>query len=150
MSEPYLGATRKKELGPLAWLGIGCGVMLFCVVGFVILMFVMVFGSLRASEPFKEATARARRDARVIAAIGSPVKVAMFFTGSIHTANRGGNADLNLGLTGPNGKARLIVVGTKSDGVWKYSTMRVEPEKGPPIDLLTSSEGSTSTAPPAS
>jgi hypothetical protein len=150
MSEPYYGAPRKKELGILAWLGIGCGVMLLGIVAFVCVFLITLFGALRSSTPFKESTARAQADPRVVSALGRPVEVEMFFSGKVNTHNRDGDADLNIGLSGPRGKARLIVVATKSAGVWSYSTMRVDPERGAPIDLLTSSGGSTSTTPPAS
>ena len=137
MSEPYYGAPPpKKALGVLAWLGIGCAVVIGGTIAFVTFILFVTFGAMRNSTPFEEATGRARRDPRVIAALGEPIDVDLLFQGNISTHNRDGNADLNIGLSGPKGKARLIVVGTKTAGKWTYGTMRVDPEGGAPIDLL--------------
>ena len=74
------------------------------------------------------------------AALGQPMKTDLLFTGSVNTQNRDGQADLNIGLTGPKRKARLLVVGQKTAGVWTYSTMRVEPQGKEPIDLVPTGE----------
>src|SRR5687767_3058523 len=126
MSEPYYAAPQKKTLSPGAWVAIGCGIAICAAGAFAVVILVAVFGALRSSTPFKEATSRAQRDHRVIAALGQPIKVDLWLAGSVSTKNSDGEADLNIGLTGPKRKARLFVVGTKKAGVWSYSIMRVE------------------------
>jgi hypothetical protein len=143
MSEPNRTSFFK-------WLAIGCGVALLCLAACVVVLLTIVFGSMRSSTPYKEAVQRASRDPRVITAIGSPIQAGWLVSGNIDTQAGGtGNADLTLTISGSKGKASLHVLATKSGGRWVYSEMKATPEKGEPIDLLLSSERSTSTAPRA-
>lgn len=138
---------RKK--GPWLWIGIGCGVAFVALIAFVAFIVFIVFGSMRNSTPYRDAVARAQNDPRVRAALGTPVKAGYFFSGSINTQNRDGDAKLDIPISGPKGKATLRVVATKTRGRWIYEQMIVTPATGEEIDLLGVMTESTSTAPPA-
>lgn len=142
------GAPPKKKTSPWVWVGCGCGAGILGLVGFIGMMLVLFSTSVRASEPYRAALARARGDARVADVLGRPVEPRWLVTGSIHLENRDGNCDLTLRLRGSKQNATLHVVGTKTAGRWSYTTMLVTPERGSLIDLLASPGESTSTAPP--
>jgi hypothetical protein len=140
---------QPKKTSPWVWVGLGCGVVFLGLIAFVAFIVIVVFGAMRSSEPYKEAMRRAQSDPRVVAALGTPIKPGMFVSGNIQTQNNEGTAKLDIPLTGPKGSATLHVEATKTRGRWDYNQMIVTPKQGAEIDLMTSPEGSTSTAPPA-
>jgi hypothetical protein len=143
-SDPY--QQPKKSTSPWVWVGLGCGVMFLGAIAFVGFIVFVVFGSMRASEPYKDAMARAQTDPRVIAVVGSPVRAGYFFKGSINVKNSDGDADMTIPISGPKGEGSLHVTGIKSGGKWTYQEMKVL-ANGQEINLL---EESPDTAPPTS
>lgn len=139
-SDPY--GQPKKSTSPWVWVGIGCGVLLLGTVAFVGFIVFVVFGSMRGSEPYKDALAQAQTDPRVLAALGSPVRAGYLFSGSINVKNSDGEAELTIPISGPKGKGDLRVKGTKSLGKWTYQEMRVV-ANGEEINLLEESPGTT-------
>ncbi|MEO8383210.1 MAG: cytochrome c oxidase assembly factor 1 family protein [Acidobacteriota bacterium] len=124
------------KTSPWVWVGIGCAVILAGMVAFVAFIVFVVFGSMRSSDPYKEALQRARNDPRVIAALGTPIEPGLFVSGSINTQNQSGTADLSIPISGPKQSASIHVVGTKEGGRWTYTRIVVTPKDGPVIDLL--------------
>lgn len=117
---------ERKQTSPWVWIGLGCGTVIIAGVSFVAIVVFIVFTAMRSSEPYRDALARAQRDPRVIAALGSRIEPSYFFSGSIKTENRDGSANIDIPLHGPKGKGTLHVVATKSNGHWTYDTMSVE------------------------
>jgi hypothetical protein len=140
------GEQPKKGTNPWLWVGCGCALLIAAVVTFVAVIVFGVFAAIRAADPYKDGVERARGDARVQQALGTPIEPGWLVGGSIQTKNRSGDCDITVPLNGSKQSATLRVVGTKDDGRWTYTKMLVTPAKGPPIDLL---QGSPSTAPPA-
>ena len=121
------------------WVGLGCGILFVGFIAFILFIGFVVFGSMRKSDPYREAMARAQSDPRVAAALGTPVKDSFFFSGSIHVENNNGDAKLDIPISGPKGAATLHVTATKTDGKWFYNRMYVvKPGSGDEIDLLAS------------
>jgi hypothetical protein len=139
------GEPQKKGTNPWLWVGCGCALLIAVVVAFVAFIVVVVFASIRASDPYKDGLERARSDARVQQALGTPIEPGWMVSGSIQTKNRSGDGDISFPLKGSKRSGTLRVVGTKDEGRWTYTKMLVTPASGPPIDLLA---GSSSTAPP--
>ena len=137
--------NEPKRTNPWVWVGIGCGVLVVGCVVFVAFIAFVVVGAMRSSTPYKDAMQRAQTDPRVIEALGSPIEPGLFISGSINTQNQSGDADINIPVSGPKGKASIHVVGTKDSGRWTYTRMIVTPAKGEPIDLL----GGRASHPPA-
>lgn len=140
---------ERKSTSPWVWVGLGCGLVLLGIAGFVAFIAFVVFAAMRSSDPYRDGLARARADTRVIEALGTPVETGWFMTGSINTNNRSGDCDISIPISGPKGSASLRVVGTREEGRWTYTRMTVTPKDRSPIDLLVP-RGSPSTAPPAS
>ena len=127
---------QKKGVNPWLWVGCGCALVAALAVAFVVFIVVVVFASIRAADPYKDGLQRARADARVQEALGTPIEPGWMLSGSIQTKNRSGDCDISFGLKGPKQSAELRVVGTKDEGRWTYTKMLVTPASGPPIDLL--------------
>ena len=140
--------VQPKKTSPWVWVGIGCAVLIGGVVALIVFIVTIVFGAMRKSTPYQEAMARAQHDPRVIAAFGTPIKDTFFVSGSIKTHNRDGSANFDIPIYGPKGGGTLRVAATRQRGRWYYNQMIVTPKSGAEIDLMTSPEGSTSTAPP--
>jgi hypothetical protein len=140
------GEPQKKSTSPWVWVGCGCLAFIAAGIAFVAFIVFVVFAAIRSSDPYKDGLERARGDARVQQALGTPIEPGWFISGSIKTENRSGDCDVSIPLKGSEQRGTLRVVGTKDDGRWTYTKMLVTPASGPPIDLLS---GSPSTTPPA-
>ncbi|MBL8205502.1 MAG: cytochrome c oxidase assembly factor 1 family protein [Blastocatellia bacterium] len=117
----------------------GCLTMLLACAGFVTLIFSIVLGSLKSSDVYNESLAKARTNAQVTAALGTPVEPGFWVSGNISVENSSGNADLSIPISGPNGSGTIYVTATKSAGRWNYSTMICEiSSSGNRVNLLTS------------
>jgi Cytochrome oxidase complex assembly protein 1 len=98
-------------------------------------LIVMIFGFMRASEPYQHGVQTATSDARVIAELGAPVKPAWLFSGSIETSGPSGSADISIGLKGSRRRGTLYIVAKKSAGRWTYEVLQLRAEGQPDLDL---------------
>jgi hypothetical protein len=97
------------------------------------------FAVIRSSGACQEAVARAAATPAVVQALGAPLKVGWFVTG---TLDPGRHAEITIPVSGPRDKARIDVVASKTAGEWVFSTLTVKiratgeqiflMEKGPP------------------
>lgn len=115
----------------------GCLTMVLMCGGFVTLIFSIVLGSLKSSDVYNESIAKARSNPQVTAALGRPIEPGFWVSGNISVSDGGGNADMVIPISGPNGKGTIYVTATKSAGRWSYSTMVCEiGNSGNRINLL--------------
>lgn len=57
--------------------------------------------------------------------------------GSLKFENEEGSADISIPIKGPNGEARIYIVGTKQNDTWTYSELYVILEEtNEQVDLL--------------
>jgi hypothetical protein len=107
--------------------------LIFCIV-------LLIFGAMKSSDAYKTAFARARKDPRVIEAIGQPIHSGWYVSGNTKVNGDSGESDLTIPIHGRKGKAKIYAVATKSEGEWQYSKLTVKIEKtGEKIDLLQES-----------
>jgi hypothetical protein len=125
-----------KSSGCLKWLAIGCSVILVIGIACVAVLVFVVFGAIKATDAYKNARDRAVSDPRVIAALGSPVEPGFWVSGSANVDNDGGHADIKFPISGPKGKGTVEAVATRNVDKWVYTKLQVNPDGGPPIDLL--------------
>ena len=114
----------------------GCLTLILLFGLFMALIFTVVMGSMKSSDAYKEAVARARANPNVVEKLGTPIQEGMFVTGNINVQNDSGAADLQIPISGPKGKAVIHAVATKSAGKWEYSRLTVAMEGQPELDLL--------------
>lgn len=114
-------------LGVLALLaaGVAVGALLFLDV-------------LKTSQPYQQAMAVAENDARVIEALGAPVKPDWYVLGSVSTRSDGtGHADFTIPLLGSKQlegtprSGRLHVVAVKAVGAWTLTKVELITMTGP-------------------
>lgn len=94
----------------------------------------IVFGAIKSSDAYKSSLAIAKADARVISALGSPVKEGFFVTGNIHVSGPSGEASLAIPISGPKGEGTIYVEATKVVGQWHFSNLTFQVQ-GTRIDL---------------
>jgi len=137
LQPPTTPPARKK--GCLKYGAIGCGSLIVLCTLFVAALLIIVTSFFRSSDPYKESLRRAEKDFRVTSKLGTPVKAGWFMQGEVNTTAGGsGNANITYSLRGSKAKGNVHVVGKKTNGVWKYSEIRVNVEDGMTIDLLGS------------
>lgn len=109
---------------------------MLCIAGFIALLFGMINGMMRSSEPYQTAMQRAQAQPQVVAALGEPIETGWFVQGNISTQGTQGSADLAIPLSGPRGKGVLYVVGEQTAGQWHYEVMLVRvPGQAEAIEL---------------
>jgi hypothetical protein len=99
--------------------------LLALVAGFFALIFFAVFNMLKTSEPAKDALAKALANRQVQSELGAPIQEGLIVSGNISTTGASGRANLDIPISGPKGKGRIYVEGSKSGGTWTYSTLEV-------------------------
>ena len=105
---------------------VGCaGVLVLCC-GFFGVIYTLVSGTMRQSEPYRDALGAARDNVEVIEALGEPIEAGFFVTGSINSSGGVGSANLSIPISGPKGSATIYVVAEKYAGTWEYQTMVVD------------------------
>jgi hypothetical protein len=114
--------------------GIGA-LALFAAVVFAV--FSLIFGVMKSSVVYKDAVARAKGHSSVQEILGSPIEEGWLVTGNINVSGSSGEADLDIPISGSEGKAKIYVVAEKSGEEWTYLTLVVEiKETGQRFDLL--------------
>lgn len=92
---------------------------------------------MSSSVPVRHAMELAQADPAVVAALGKPLETGMTFSGSLHTENANGSADLRIPVTGPKGSGQLYVKGDRQADRWSYSLIEMAIDaSGQRIDLL--------------
>ncbi len=97
--------------------------------------------SLKGSEPYRQALARASADPQVQAALGQPVEASPWLFGNIGHFPGMSHASMVIRIAGPAGKGRIHVDAYRSSGPWRYDVMAVSlPGRHPRLDLRTAEE----------
>lgn len=116
---------------------VGCLTTLLVFFGFMALVFSLVFGMLKASDPYTQALAIARASPAVAEALGAPIEDGYFPSGSIDETGPGGSAEFAIPISGPKGSATIYLEARKSVGEWTLSRLEVEiKQSNQRIDLL--------------
>jgi len=126
---------RIRLAGPL-----GCllsAVLFTCVIGLFGGIFALVFSVMRSSDVVQQAVAVAQKDDAAVRALGEPITLGWFLSGSMSTSGSSGKASLTLPVSGPDGKGALYVNAYKDPEGWHFMTLelQVKPD-GPLLDLL--------------
>ena len=103
----------------------GCLTLIALALAFVACITVFVFSLLKSTDVYALALQRAKSDARVIAALGTPIKEGWYVAGSTNVTGGSGEADLSIPISGPKGKATIYTKATKSAGKWSYKQLQV-------------------------
>lgn len=119
----------------------GCLTLIVLFGLFITLIITVAMGSMKSSDAYKQAVARARANPTVVESLGTPIAEGYFVSGNVNVQNDRGNADLQIPISGPKGKAVIYAVAVKSAGQWEFSRLSVTIEGQPELDLLGSEPG---------
>ena len=119
----------------------GC---LTIIVIFFVFLGSVIFGVSKAftnSGPYKDALAKAQEDKYIIEMLGEPIETNGIMKGSLKFQNDEGSVDISIPIKGPDGEARVYIVGSKKDDTWTYSELYVIlDETNEQVDLLWGKE----------
>ena len=87
-------------------------------VGFIMLIFVAVFGMMKSSDAYKDALAMAQENQYVQEALGPPIEPGLLVMGNIRVNGSSGHADLKIPVSGQYGEGTIYAVASKSAGRW--------------------------------
>lgn len=113
----------------------GCLTLILLTAAFIGTILAIVMAAMHSSDAYQTTVRIAGSDSRVQQALGTPVEGGFFVSGNVNVQNSSGTADVEVPLKGPKGKATVHVVGEKSGGTWKYSTMEFSGPGGERFDL---------------
>lgn len=115
----------------------GC---LTIIVIFFVFLGSVIFGVSQAftnSDPYKDALAKAQEDEYILEILGEPIETNGIMNGSLKFENDEGSVDISIPIKGPDGEARVYIVGSKKDDTWTYSELYVIlDETNEQVDLL--------------
>jgi hypothetical protein len=98
----------------------------------------LIFGTIKSSDVYQEALAKARSNPAVVRELGEPIKPGLLLSGSINVSGDSGNADLKIPVSGPKKSGAVYAVAVKRLGKWDFSALEVEIEgETNRINLLT-------------
>jgi hypothetical protein len=122
-------------------IGIGCGGCLAIaalIIAVAVGIVALVFFAIRSNDAVKIAFKRAQDSPEVIQALGQPLEMGWFVTGSTNSTNALSTAKVNVPISGPKGEGTLFIEGTAGeDEVWNFTVMEVGIDGGSRISLLT-------------
>jgi hypothetical protein len=119
-SQPGWWNRNWKWFVPVGCLGL---IAIFC--GFIALLVVVVMGSMKNSDAYKMALAKAQQNPVVQQKLGTPIQASTFVGGSINVEGTSGKADLTIPISGPKGKGAIYVDATKFANEWKFNRLEV-------------------------
>lgn len=129
-----------KKGGWVKWVALGCGGLILSCAGLSTVIAMIVFGSIKSSDVYKESVARAETSSEAKDALGSPVEPGFFVSGSINVNGGGGSADLSIPVHGPKGKGTIYVQAHRDAGHWEYDRMVLDVHGGSQIDLSSGAD----------
>lgn len=105
---------------------LGCLIVVFLLCTFVAVVLAIIDVSFRNSMVYQEALARAERSPEVTSRIGEPLRPGHVFQGKLNVSGSTGNANMAIPVTGPRGKATIVLDARKVGGAWVFRTLCVQ------------------------
>jgi hypothetical protein len=105
---------------------VGSAIILGIVVSFVAGIFFVIMSSFRSSPVYVQAMEAARKDPRVVQALGTPIESGWLISGSTSEQGLSGDANLVIPISGPRKGGTLYASARKANGVWQFYTLAVQ------------------------
>lgn len=83
----------------------GCLTLILLFRLFIAGIFALVMDSMKSSDAYKQAVAKARANPAVVEKLGTPIVEGYFVTGSFNVHNDTGDADFEIPISGPQGQS---------------------------------------------
>ncbi len=117
---PALSAKPKKKLSGLALAAIIVGSLLIVFILFIALIMFIPRTVLRNSEVHAQAMDMLRANPQAVELLGEPIEAGRAVSGSVSTANGGGEAELWIPVSGPRDSGELVVEAVRIGGAWDF------------------------------
>lgn len=131
---PKSGGGGKK------WVLFGCGgclVLILIMAAFGAGITFFVFGTIKKTDVVAAALKQAQDSPQVQTALGTPIDLGWWISGSVKINNGAGNAEISGPISGPKAEGTILIKATKPPGGnWEYSQMEVQVTDGERINLL--------------
>jgi hypothetical protein len=105
---------------------LGCLIVVLLLCAFVAALFTILDISFRNSVVYREALDRAGRSPEVVSRIGEPLKPGRVLQGQLNVSGSTGSANMAIPVTGPRGKATIVLNARKVGGAWVFRTLCVQ------------------------
>lgn len=99
---------------------------LLMIAAFTSAVFSMITMIFRRSYPYQYAVAQARDSSEVARQIGSPFHIGWLIMGNLNQSVETGDARMSIPISGPRGHGHIIVVATKTENRWTFTTLEVD------------------------
>jgi Cytochrome oxidase complex assembly protein 1 len=99
-------------------------VLLLCA--FVAVIFNVVNASFRHSTVYQQALVRAGQSPEVARLVGEPLEPGRVLQGQLNVSGSTGSANMRIPITGPHGKATIVLDARKVGGTWAFRTLEVQ------------------------
>jgi hypothetical protein len=128
-------SSKKNRLILVLLASAAAGALLLVL--FAAALFVGVTSSLKATDAYREAVARAVGNEAVKAELGAPIEPTPWVLGSVHVNGAHANTQLTIPIRGSRAEGRIHARATRNAGVWSFSQLEVEVDgKTPTLPLL--------------
>lgn len=126
--DPPPPPSQSKGVPVGVWLGCGgCAVLGLFLILLIGSIFFAVLSGIRNTEPFQHTLAAAKASPELREALGEPIHLGWYFTGSFNWNNGDGTANGHIPISGPKDSAFVRVIGEKKDGEpWRFEKMDAE------------------------
>src|SRR5437879_779905 len=81
----------------------GCLTILLLFCGFIFALVMLIAGTFKSSDVYKQAMAKAGSNPEVAQKLGTPLKSGMFLSGSVNVEGSSGEANMTIPISGPKG-----------------------------------------------
>jgi hypothetical protein len=115
---------------------IGLGTILSCL-ACIGMFVVLIFGTMKSSEPYQDALAILRSNSAAEQALGTPIRDGWYVTGSIGVSGSSGHAEFSFPVSGPKGSGTVTLIARRYGGRWTLTRLELTLNgSGRKIDLL--------------
>jgi hypothetical protein len=84
-----------------------------------------IFGTIKSSDVYQQALAKARSNQAVVRELGEPIEPGWWVSGTINVSNDSGNADVKIPVSGPKKSGAVYATAIKKQGKWDISALEV-------------------------
>jgi type II secretion system protein G len=99
-------------------------------------IFAFVTQTIKGSDAYKQAVARAEADPQVVAELGQPITTGWWAGGAVQETPTTGTAALVIPLKGPKGSGTLMAEGNRQGASWVFNELKLISGSGQQLDLL--------------
>ena len=107
---------------------------------FALAILALIFGAMKASDPYKQALVLVQQDQTVERELGWPIEAGWWVGGNINVNGASGYASLYFPVAGSAAEGRVYLEAAKAGGRWTFRYLAVEADANPQRITLISGD----------